>query len=285
MSDTWTAITGYTTGDYTDTMVFEVDYDSKKLEKISGQTLVAGEENSQYIRFTMPRYWDGIDISEKTIKVVYMLTDQYFGSSDVINGERSDDAVRFGWVVPKTACCISATLLFVITVTDTNYVLKTQITEVPVVKSIDPENDIPEPSREAWYITFQNRVDAAIAEAEDAVADARASASAAERSASAAESSKNSVDGTKAALDAVLAVLQEAVDQVGVNKIDIATLAGRLNAIVADYDASAETEILDARVGHNGVTYSSLGEAIRGQFDELRLYVDADGYVCQSSGA
>lgn len=57
MSETWTPITGYDTGDYTDTMVFEVDYDTKKLEKISGQTLVAGEENSQYIRFTMPRFW------------------------------------------------------------------------------------------------------------------------------------------------------------------------------------------------------------------------------------
>jgi len=55
--------------------------------------------------------------------------------------------------------------------------------------------------------------------------------------------------------------------------------------MVADYDASAETEILDARVGHNGITYTSMGAAIRGQFDELRLYVDADGYVCQSSGA
>ena len=43
MSETWTAIAGYTTADYTDTMVFEVDYDSKKLQKISGQTLVAGE--------------------------------------------------------------------------------------------------------------------------------------------------------------------------------------------------------------------------------------------------
>ena len=64
MSETWTAIAGYTTADYTDTMVFEVDYDSKKLQKISGQTLVAGEENSQYIRFTMPRFWDGIDISD-----------------------------------------------------------------------------------------------------------------------------------------------------------------------------------------------------------------------------
>ena len=285
MSETWTAIAGYTTADYTDTMVFEVDYDSKKLQKISGQTLVAGEENSQYIRFTMPRFWDGIDISDKTIKVVYQLTDQYFGKSDVINGEMTEDAVRFGWVVPKTACCITGTLLFVIVVSGEDYVLKTQITEAPVVKSLDPEHDIPEPSREAWYIEFQARVDAVLNDAEDTLTDVHRLADEAAASARSAAVIKGAVDETKTDLDKALDDLQETLDQVGVNKIDIATLVGRLNAMVADYDASAETEILDARVGHNGITYTSMGAAVRGQFDELRLYVDADGYVCQSSGA
>lgn len=281
MSDNWTAISGYAAADYTDTMVFEVDYDSKKLQKISGQTLVAGEENSQYIRFTMPRYWDGIDISDKTIKVVYQLTDQYFGKSDVINGEMTEDAVRFGWVVPKTACCITGTLLFVIAVSGEEYALKTQIAEAPVAKSLDPEHDIPEPSREAWYIEFQARVDAVLNEAEDTLTDVRRLAGEAADSAGSAAAIKDAVDETKTDLDKALDDLQEVLEQVGINKINIATIVGRLNQMVADYDASAESEIMDARVGHNGVTYGSLGAAIRGQFDELRVYVDSDGYVCQ----
>ena len=283
MSDTWTAIAGYNTGDYTDTMVFEVDYDTKKLQKISGQTLVAGEENSQYIRFTMPRYWDGIDISDKTIKIVYQLTDQYFGKSDVINGEMTEGAVRFGWVVPKTACCITGTLLFVIVVSGENYVLKIQITEVPVVKSLDPEGDIPEPTREAWYIEFQNRMESVLTEAEETLGDARTYAEQSEASANAAANIKENVDSTSDRLDQALDDLQEALEQVGVNKVNIATVVARLNQMVSDYDASAEQEILDARVGHNGVTYGSMGEAIRGQFDELRVYVDSEGYVCQNS--
>lgn len=281
MSDNWTAISGYAAADYTDTMVFEVDYDSKKLQKISGQTLVAGEENSQYIRFTMPRFWDGIDISDKSIKVVYQLTDQYFGKSDVINGEMTEDAVRFGWVVPKTACCITGTLLFVITVSGEEYALKTQIAEAPVAKSLDPEHDIPEPSREAWYIEFQARVDAALNEAEDTLTDVQRLAGEAAASAGSAAAIKGAVDETKTDLDKALDDLQEVLEQVGINKINIATIVGRLNQMVADYDASAESEIMDARVGHNGVTYGSLGAAIRGQFDELRVYVDSDGYVCQ----
>ena len=283
MSETWTAIAGYTTADYTDTMVFEVDYDSKKLQKISGQTLVAGEENSQYIRFTMPRFWDGIDISDKSIKVVYQLTDQYFGKSDVINGEMTEDAVRFGWVVPKTACCITGTLLFVIVVSGEDYVLKTQITEAPVVKSLDPEHDIPEPSQEAWYIDFQARIEELLSETENTLNAARGAAEAAEQSANAAANIKEDVDGTSAQLGQALDDLQDALEQVGINKATLEVVVQRLNAMVADYDASAEQEILDARVGHNGVTYGSMGEAIRGQFDELRVYVDSEGYVCQNS--
>lgn len=281
MSETWTAIAGYTTADYADTMVFEVDYDSKKLQKISGQTLVAGEENSQYIRFTMPRFWDGIDISDKSIKVVYQLTDQYFGKTDVINGEMTEDAVRFGWVVPKTACCITGTLLFVIAVSGEDYVLKTQITEAPVLKSLDPEHDIPEPSQEIWYIDFQARIEELLSETENTLNSARQAAESAERSASDAADIKESVDSTSENLEQALDNLQEVLEQVGINKINIATIVGRLNQMVADYDASAESEIMDARVGHNGVTYGSLGAAIRGQFDELRVYVDSDGYVCQ----
>ena len=94
---------------------------------------------------------------------------------------------------------------------------------------------------------------------------------------------KEDVDGTSAQLDQALDDLQGALEQVGINKATLEVVVQRLNAMVADYDASAEQEILDARVGHNGVTYGSMGEAIRGQFDELRVYVDSEGYVCQNS--
>ena len=91
------------------------------------------------------------------------------------------------------------------------------------------------------------------------------------------------MDGTSAQLDQALDDLQDALEQVGINKATLEVVVQRLNAMVADYDASAEQEILDARVGHNGVTYGSMGEAIRGQFDEFRVYVDSEGYVCQNS--
>ena len=169
MADTWQAISGYASNNYSDTMVFEVDGATKKLQKISGQTLIAGEKNSQYIRFMMPRYWDGIDVSEKTISIIYGLAGQYYGETAAISAERTDDSLRFGWVVPEEACCIAGTLLFVLVIKDSTYVLKSQITEVPVLKSIDLDDVIPEPTKETWYADFQVRVEQTLSAAENAV--------------------------------------------------------------------------------------------------------------------
>ena len=131
-------------------MVFEVDGATKKLQKISGQTLIAGEKNSQYIRFMMPRYWDGIDVSEKTISIIYGLAGQYYGETAAISAERTDDSLRFGWVVPED-----------------------QITEVPVLKSINLDDVIPEPTKETWYRDFQARVEQTLSAAENAVEEAQ----------------------------------------------------------------------------------------------------------------
>ena len=175
MADNWQAIPGYASNNYTDTMVFEVDGATKQLQKISGQTLIAGEKNSQYIRFMMPRYWDGIDVSNKSIRIIYDLNNSlYFGSSEAVGAERTDDKIRFGWVVPAEACAVKGILLFVIIVQDSGYVLKTQITETPVLKSLNENGDIPEPTKELWYRDFQTRVERTLSSAENAVEEAHA---------------------------------------------------------------------------------------------------------------
>lgn len=174
MADTWEVISGYSATDYVDTMTFEVDAETKKLAKLSGQTLVAGEKNSQYIQIKMPRYWDGIDISEMNIGIIYDLNNsEYFGTTQAISAERTTDSIRFGWVVPEDACAVKGTLLFVIIVKGTNYILKTQIADTPVVKSLSEDGDIPEPTKETWYADFQVRVERTLSAAENAVEEAQ----------------------------------------------------------------------------------------------------------------
>lgn len=194
MADTWTAISGYTPQDYTDTAVFEVNSDTKKIALITGQALVAGEENSQYIKFVLDRYWDGIDIKDKAFYVEYALAGQYYGKTAAVNAEYNTEQVRFGWIVPKEACCISGTLLFVLRIESTDYVLKTQIAEHPVYKSVNVEDVVPEPTKEAWYREFEARVETAIGDAEAALTAAQAAQASAENAALNAQTSEENAE-------------------------------------------------------------------------------------------
>lgn len=198
MADTWTTISGYTPQDYSDTLVFEMSSETKQVEKILGQALVAGEENSQYIKFVLPRYWDGIDISSKTFTIEYALAGAYYGTSEAVNAEMSDEQVRFGWVVPETACAISGTLFFILKVESNDYILKSQIVEVSVYKTINVEGVVPEPTKEAWYREFAARVETAISEAESALSAAQEAQASAETAAQNAQTAEDNAEAAAA---------------------------------------------------------------------------------------
>lgn len=197
MSDTWTQISGYSPQDYTDTLTYKVHSGTKQVEKVTGQALVAGEKNSQYICFTLDRFWDGIDISTKTFSIEYALAGEYYGTSEAVNAEMTDDKIRFGWVVPENACAVNGTLLFVLKVESEDYVLKTQIAEAPVSKSINVEDVVPEPTKEAWYQEFEERVGLAINSAEVALAQAQ---TAVETAVTSAESAQEASDTAQEAV-------------------------------------------------------------------------------------
>ena len=199
MADTWTPISGYTPQDYSDTMVFEMSSETKNVEKILGQVLIAGEENSQYIKFVLSRYWDGIDISGKTFSIEYALAGKYYGTSEAVNAEMSAEQIRFGWVVPAEACCVSGTLFFILKVESEGYVLKSRIVEEPVYKTIDVGDVVPEPTKEAWYREFAARVEAAIDDAEAAIEAAQAAQASAEAAAQNAQTAEDNAEAAAAA--------------------------------------------------------------------------------------
>lgn len=65
---------------------------------------------------------------------------------------------------------------------------------------------------------------------------------------------------------------------VDTSKISIKDITDPLNARIDNIIASpapSEQEIIDARLGANGVTYTSLGDAIRGQCSDLQAYMSA----------
>ena len=71
------------------------------------------------------------------------------------------------------------------------------------------------------------------------------------------------VDDAFAALDDGSTTGKKAIGDI------IGPLDARIDNIIAGGAAPSEAEIIDARLGANGLTYASLGDAIRGQYGEL----------------
>lgn len=283
-NETWEWVDGYDNDTFTDDQIFEVDPFTKQIQLITGQTMVSGENKSQFIRFMMPRFYDGVDLSTKNIQIIYLTQSAYSDINAAVCVERCEDKIRFGWLVPENACYEVGTLSFSIEFVGDDYVLKTRVYDIEVYDGINGGEVIPEPEEKVWYIELQQRCDYVLNQANAAKEAAAGSATNAANSATAAGNIKTATEGVKADVDATAAALVAALDQIGLNKTAIAALVSQVAQALTDYDASEETEIMDARVGRDGTIYTSMGDAIRGQFDQLGLYADDDGYLCQAVG-
>lgn len=172
----WEWVDGYNNSTYTDDMIFEIDYATKKVQKISGQTLISGENNSQFIRFVMDRYYDGVDLSTKNIQIIYLTEEKYSDVNAAVCVERSEDQIRFGWLVPAGACYEVGTTTFSIEFVGDEYTLKTQAYDLDVVDGINGAAIVPEPTDKAWYIELQERCDYVLITAETAAEVAKEAA-------------------------------------------------------------------------------------------------------------
>ena len=84
MSD-WIPIDAAT--DFSDDAYHEIDAATKTISKITDQTIVAGENLSQFIKFQIPRYYDGIDLAQKEINIIYLSPDKYSDINEAVNKE------------------------------------------------------------------------------------------------------------------------------------------------------------------------------------------------------
>ena len=159
MSMEWEWVDGYDNTTYTDDLIFEVDKGTKLLQQINEQIMVSGENRSQFIRFEMDRYYDGVDLSTKTLQIIYITEGDYSDINLACCVERNDEKIRFGWVVPAAACYEVGTLSFSIEAVGDDYVWKTRVYDIEVYDGLNGGEIIEEPTEKAWYIELQERCD------------------------------------------------------------------------------------------------------------------------------
>lgn len=62
---------------------------------------VEGDKDVNLVRFRMPRYYRGTDLSDFEIQVLYDNAEDERGGFDAVNKTVTEDAISFTWIVGK----------------------------------------------------------------------------------------------------------------------------------------------------------------------------------------
>ena len=120
-------------------------------------TFVMGEHNSSMITFQIDRYYDGVDLSDKKIKIVYKNSNGIYKSDDaeICNVKYSQKSLRFSWVVSNNVTQTTKFIAYICFISE-DYLLKTENFTVQVKSSFDPSTS--EPSAN-WFVTIEGKLE------------------------------------------------------------------------------------------------------------------------------
>lgn len=145
------------------------------------QINIMQEENSQYMPFRIPRYWDGMDLMDMLIQIRYESVAEKKGKvATVINVASNNTYIRFGWLIDAAVTANAGDIIFEIMATGVNekgnnYIWRTRPNgQFTVLQGLNYDGII-EPS-EDWYTSFVNMILGHVAEAKQYADEAKASA-------------------------------------------------------------------------------------------------------------
>lgn len=131
---------------------------SEKIVDVSNiGTFVMGEHNSSMITFQIERYYDGVDLSDKKIKIVYKNSNGIYESDDteICNVKYSQKSLRFSWIVSSNVTQTTKFIAYICFISE-DYLLKTENFTVQVKSSFDPSTS--EPSAN-WFVTIEGKLE------------------------------------------------------------------------------------------------------------------------------
>ena len=217
------------------------------------QLNISQEENSQYIPFEMPRYYDGFDLVNTTISIHYETSNKRHGASKPVNVTFNDEKIRFGWLIDAGATVDVGKLKFEIhaygTVTGNDgvakgYVWKTKSNEnLNVIQSLCDCEEVVNNIDDTWIQELVTDIAREIADEIKNVSVGE-QVEVAERAAEAAEQSAESarqyaINASSAAIAAVNTVL---IDYATKTYVDEAVAGVDVTEQLASYVKTSDLE-------------------------------------------
>ena len=235
--------------EYVDDRVSRVD-ENKNITVDASQINISQEENSQYIPFEMPRYYDGFDLMEAELWFYYKCSDGHVEPSRAINVSYDTSTIKLGWLVDGKATHIAGDLKFEIRAIGVNskgnaYIWKSKtFDKMTVLQSLIDDRIVE--LDDSWVQELVTRVAESVAEqvAEAQIAD---QVVAAENAATRAETAASNAEGAvSAALNgyATEVYVQEQIDSIPETDLSDYALKTEIPTVVSDLanDAGYITE-------------------------------------------
>lgn len=121
--------------------------------------IVSGDTNSNIITFEIKRYYDNVDLLNKSIKFI-VKNDLGMFTENAVNVQYNDELLRFSWILSDSVTYnsgdVKAAIVFLGTEQGRNYALKT----IPFTLKIDNSLDLidVEPPTKSWFADIENRL-------------------------------------------------------------------------------------------------------------------------------
>lgn len=242
--ETWTKDDNYPSY----TLYVEPEYvpvTNKRIADFNDQISVRGEQNAQFVGFQMPRYDDGLDLTDQHLYIHYQTV---YGGSDSVpcNVSKSDSHVRMCWKVPAQATQEPGTIQMMIYATGTNsagerVTWKTLPASYAIHDGLEIGGGIPEPDQ-SWYEQFVAQMEGKVSTAQGYANDAQASKTAAAGSATA--SAESAAASAQALADNKAYVESQKETFVGYNKRE--TDLKYANALIGSNTGTTQVTVDDA---------------------------------------
>lgn len=262
--------------EYADSNVSVVDED-KNIVVNNKQINITQEINSQFIPFIMNRYYDGVDLSEKTIIISFKNKENNIDFAAPVNVSYSEDKIKFAWLVDARVTAVEGEIQFEIQAVGVNskgddYVWRTKPNgKLNILKALSG-NGVIEPDT-SWTTGFLNQMSEFLSGAQSAAEEAKGSVSEASGyAAQAAEYASQAQEAVNTAKGELEADVQDAVN----NKVDEALASyytsEQIDEIVRNIDISDQLTDIE----NENKSQQEAIEGIGNDLTEYKTTVDED---------